>query len=131
MALAMTHANFLRAVLADPDLWMKPEVVDDFKYYSYILCYVDDIMVIHHDVRPVLDLVDKYMKLKESSVGDPDIYLGAKIRKTKTPNGVYAWEISPSKYVQEAVKNCEDYLKKTYPNDYELIKNALNPISME
>ena len=71
------------------------------------------------------------MKLKESSIGDSDLYLGAKIRKMKMPNGVYAWGISPSKYVQEAVRNCEDYLKKNYPNGYELIKNAPNPFPME
>ena len=47
-------------------------------------------MVIHHDARPILYLIDKYMKLKESSVGDPDIYLGAKLRKMKMPNGVLA-----------------------------------------
>ena len=46
------------------------------------------------------------------------MYLGAKIRKIKMPSGVYAWGISPSKYVQEAVRNCEDYLKKNYPDDY-------------
>ena len=37
--------------LADPDLWSKPEVdPSGFEYYSYILCYVDDVIVIHHDV---------------------------------------------------------------------------------
>ena len=38
-------------------------------------------MVYHHDVRPILDSIDKFMKLKEISVGDPDIYLGAKLKK--------------------------------------------------
>ena len=79
-----------KSYLADPDLWMKPEVVGNFKYNSYILCYVDDIMIIHHDANPALDLIDKYMKLKESSVGDPELYLGAKIRKMKMPNRIMA-----------------------------------------
>jgi hypothetical protein len=36
--------------LADPDLWIKPQTTKDgFEYYSYILCYVDDILVIHHN----------------------------------------------------------------------------------
>ena len=74
-------------------------------------------MVIHHDARPVLDRIDKFMKLKESSIGDPDIYLGAKLRQVKMPNGVYCWGISPSKYVQEAVRNCEIYLKEHYPEE--------------
>ena len=117
--------------LADPDLWLKPEVDDRFKYYAYILCYVDDIMVIHHNTRPILDMIDKYMTLKESSVGDPDLYLGAKLRQMKMPNGIIASGVSPSKYVQEAVRNCEDYLKKNYPDDYELTKYAPNPFPME
>ena len=61
--------------LADPDLWLKAHHRDGIDYYSYILCYVDDIMLIHHDVRPILDRIDKLMKLKESSVGDSDTYL--------------------------------------------------------
>ena len=66
-------------------------------------------MVIHHDARPVLAKINEYMKLKEGSVGDPDLYLGAKLRKVEMPNGVWCYGISPSKYVQEAVRNCELY----------------------
>ena len=117
--------------LADQDLWLKSQVDDDFTYYSYILCYVDNIMVIHQNARPILAQIDKYMKLKENSVGDLDIYLGAKLRQMKMPNGVIAWGISPSKYVQEAVRNCEDYLKKNYSDDCELTKYAPNPFPME
>ena len=38
---------------------------------------------------------------------DPDIYLGAKVKPMKMNNGVTAWAISLSKYVNEAVNNCE------------------------
>ena len=65
--------------MSDPDLWLKDHNQDGIDYYSYILCYVDDIIVIHHDARPILDRIDKLLKLKESSVGKPDIYLGAKL----------------------------------------------------
>ena len=36
---------------ADLDIWMKPMVrpEDGFDYYSYVLIYVDDVMVIHND----------------------------------------------------------------------------------
>ena len=79
-----------KSCLAVPDLWTKPEVMCDFKYHSYVLCYVGDIMVIHHHARPVLDLINrsKYMKLNKSSVRDPDLYLGAQIRKMKMPNEI-------------------------------------------
>ena len=59
--------------LADPDIWLKAQNQDGIDYYSYILCYVDDIMVINHDAISILDRIDKFMKLKESSVGDPEI----------------------------------------------------------
>ena len=37
-------------------------------------------MVIHHDADIVLRQIDKYFKLNPSSIGDPDIYLGAKLK---------------------------------------------------
>ena len=58
---------------------------DNFKYYSYILCYVDDILVVHHDAMSILAQINSYLPLKLSLVGDPDIYLGAKLRWTRLP----------------------------------------------
>ena len=61
--------------LADPDLWLRREVRPDdkFEYYSYILCYVDDITVVHHAASEILERIDKYFTLKPSSIGEPDI----------------------------------------------------------
>ncbi len=68
----------------DPDLWLKavtrPE--DNVHCYAYILCYVDDILCIHHDPMSVINKINGYPPLKPSSVGDPDIYLGAKLKQT-------------------------------------------------
>ena len=50
--------------------------------------------------------------MKKVSIGDPDIYLGSKLRQVTLCNGVKAWSASPSKYVQEAVSNLESYLDK-------------------
>ena len=99
---------------ADPDLWYKAAIrpEDGFEYYSYLVVYVDDILSINHDALAVLSEIDKYLKMKRGSIGDPDFYLGAKLRKTKLSNGVEAWGFSPSKYVQEAVANVEKYLRK-------------------
>ncbi len=91
---------------ADPDLWLKavtrPE--DNVRYYAYILCYADDILCIHHDPMSVMKEIKGYLPSKPSCVGDPDIYLGAKLKETQLPNGVMAWGLSPSKYVIQAVK---------------------------
>ena len=66
---------------ADPDIWYKSSIRpdDNFHYYLYILCYVDDILCIHHDAMLVLNRIHHYLPLKPTSVGDPDIYLGAKV----------------------------------------------------
>lgn len=101
---------------ADPDLWMKPMVrpEDGFEYFAYILLYVDDALSVHHDAEGALREIDQYFPMKKGSIGDPDIYLGAKLRKVQLNNGVFAWAMSPSKYVQEAVSNIEKHLNNKY-----------------
>jgi Reverse transcriptase (RNA-dependent DNA polymerase) len=63
---------------ADGDLWYKPMVrpEDGFKYYAYMLLYVDDVLHINHDAQKVLFELDHYFMMKKGSVADPDIYLG-------------------------------------------------------
>ena len=52
--------------------------------------------------------------MKKGSIGDPDIYLGAKLKPVRLDNGVVCWGMSPSKYVQDAVENAEVYLGKNF-----------------
>ncbi len=75
---------------ADPGLWLKAEKRpdDNFRFYSYILCYVDDILVVHHDSMSVLATINNYLPLKPSSIGDPDIYLGARLKQSEWRLGV-------------------------------------------
>jgi hypothetical protein len=116
-----------KSCLADPDLWYKPMVrPDGFKYYAYTLVYSDDILSVNHDAMSALNELDYYFKMKPGSIGDPDFYLGGKLRKVTLSNGVEAWGISPSKYVQEAVKNVEEYTAKTF-NGRKLLKKAPTP----
>ena len=112
----MRHLGY-KPCRADPDLWMKPMVRPDdgFRYWAYILLYVDDCLAIHHDATSALEQLDKYFQMKPGSIGDPNFYLGAKLRKVTLDNGVEAWSISASKYVQEAVRNCETFIKKNLP----------------
>ena len=53
---------------------MKPMVSPE-----YVFDYVDDVMVIHNDAESVLRRKDNYFKLKPGLIGDPEIYLGAKL----------------------------------------------------
>ncbi len=118
---------------ADPDLWLKavtrPE--DNVRYYAYILCYVDDILCIHHDPMSIMKEINGYLPLKPSYVGNPDIYLGAKLKETQLPNGVMAWGLSPPKYVVQAVKNCQLHLTEKLAGRYSIPARADNPFPVD
>jgi hypothetical protein len=75
----------------------------------------------------VLNLINEYMPLKPSLVGDPDIYLGAKLKMTQLDNGIWTWVISPSKYVAQAVKICAKNLTDKLNNHFCLPQRADNP----
>jgi hypothetical protein len=99
---------------ADPDVWMRPATreSDGFEYWEYVLIYTDDLLVVSENPKAVLDKIDNYFPLKSGSITPPDVYLGAKISKYPLKNGVVAWAMSSSQYVQEAVKNVELYLSE-------------------
>ena len=88
---------------------------------------MDDVLVVHHDTMTTLMKIDKYFRLKPSSIGDPDIYLGAKLKYTRPPNFVWCWTLSLSKYVREACKTCKTFLKNNFDGKYSLPKMAPNP----
>jgi hypothetical protein len=91
------------------------------------MIYIDDILCMHHDPMTILNLINGYMPLKPTSVGNPDIYLGAKLRQTRMPNGVWAWGLSPSKYVVQAVKNRQTHMTEKLHDRYCLPSRADNP----
>jgi hypothetical protein len=125
----MRHLG-LKSCLADPNVWFKDEVrpSDCFKYYAYaLLLYVDDALLVHHDAEGALRELDHYFKMKPGSIGNPDVYLGAKLRPISLPSGVMAWGMSASKYIQGAVLNLKKYLKAN--GDLSLPKGAANPFA--
>ena len=82
--------------------WIKPMVRPDdgFNYYAYVLIYLDNLMVIHHDVESVIRIIDRNFKINTSSIGDPDIYLGEKFKEMRLENGVWAWANNSERYVK-------------------------------
>ncbi len=118
---------------ADPDLWLKAVTRpnDNVHYYAYILCYVDDILCIHNDPMSVMNEINGYLLLKPSYMGNPDIYLGAMLKQTQLPNGVMAWRLSPSKYVVQAIKNCQIHLTKKLNGKYSIPARADNPFPVD
>jgi hypothetical protein len=97
---------------ADPYLWLKEQTDrKGRKYYSYILCYVDNLLVVHHDPKYVMDKINSFLPLKPDLAGLPEMYLGAKLKRKIFDDGTSAWGLSPTKYVQQAVRNVKTYFK--------------------
>jgi hypothetical protein len=119
---------------ADADVWMRPATkADGSEYFEYVLLYVDDCLVVSENPEAILrQEIGKYFKLKEASIGPPDIYLGGKMRQVVMENGIKAWSFSSSQYVQEAVNNVNKYLTerdKKFPSKAPgaAIKNDYRP----
>ena len=101
----------------DPDVWFRKAIKDDgSEYYEYVLLYVDDTLVVSEHPKEALIELNKYFPLKKDKngkplIGPPSIYLGGKIFQLELPNGVVAWAISLSQYIQECVRNVEKKFK--------------------
>ena len=102
------------------------EKEDGTAYYAYVLIYVDDVMVIHHDAMRVLAQLDKYLKMKPGSMGNPNMYLGATLKKMCLENRTDAWANSPAKYVWSSVENVMKYLKDLGDNQWKLPSKCSN-----
>ena len=95
---------------ADPDVWMRPGIKPNgFEYWEYILCYVDDVLCVSHDPTRTLQALQKFFKLKDDKIDEPDMYLGAEISKMQS-DGTEFWTMSGEKYVKSAVENLEGVL---------------------
>ena len=104
-----------RPSIADPDVYLRPFAKPDgFKYYEYILVYVDDVLIVSHAPEEHLEIIKANYELNEASVGPPTRYLGAdvaRVQKPKDPSGREYWAFSAETYVSNAVKNVKILLQ--------------------
>jgi hypothetical protein len=108
------HSLGFTSSLADPDVWYHADSKPDgFEYYSYILVYVDDILVISHDSKTIMSTIAKCFRLKDG-YAEPTRYLGATIQKWKIIGDEVAshWGHSAEEYVKQAIANVELELAK-------------------
>ena len=72
--------------IADPDVWMIPEVKPDgFMYYYNLLFYVDGVICISDYLICAMKGIQDKFKLKGYKIEEPYMYLGAELSKiTKT-----------------------------------------------
>ena len=131
MASTLTEAGY-SSCLADPDVWMKPKVKPcGFKYWEYVLVYVDDILVISHEPQIVMDYLSQKYTLKSGSVGEPTAYLGAEVKKWMIEGAEDPlkprWALSSDLYVKRAVANVERELTDVGERLSTKVKTPLTP----
>ena len=102
--------------VADPDVYRKPEVKPDgTKYYSYFIVYVDDILCVHHNPKPIMDKLNTLFRLKDG-VEQPSLYLGTDLRLREYTNddGTVSkcWAMGSQSYLKEALKVAEMQMSK-------------------
>jgi hypothetical protein len=80
------HSLGYTSSLADPDVWYRADSKPNgFEYYSYILVYADDILVISHDAKTIMSTIAQRFRLKDG-YAEPTRYLGATIQKQAIAN---------------------------------------------
>ncbi len=78
LAHTLEHHLVFKPCRADQDVWYRrAKKPDGSEYYEYVLVYTDDMLVVSHAPKDVLNMVDQHYKLKPGSVMKPEIYLGA------------------------------------------------------
>jgi hypothetical protein len=124
------HLMGFHSCLADPDVWLRAAIKPNgYKYYEYILAYVDDILAISHDPSKILHHLSDFYRLKDG-FDKPTRYLGAQVKEWRFPNDPtkVRWALTSEQYVKEAIHNIETYLakdnkhlkcnKQPFPSDY-------------
>lgn len=103
---------------ADPDVYMRKNLKpgSNFKYWEYVLVYVDDVLIVSHDPSSAMDFIKSKYVVKPSSIKEPDVYLGADVRKWKIEDAEdpekVRWAMSSDSYVKRAIGEVEEELAK-------------------
>ena len=102
--------------VADPDVYRRANAKEDgFKYYEYILVYVDDVLIVSHSPKQHLERIQATYELNPNSIGPPTRYLGADVERITRPgdsSGREYWSFSAHTYVRNAVRNVKLLLQQ-------------------
>ena len=109
---ALAQLEF-RPARGDPDVYIKPQTKPDgTMYYEMLLVYADDILVLSHNTKPIIEGIVSQFRLKEDSLRAPNPYLGATIKIFTDDNGYESWAMSSDNYVKAAVAKVIEDLDK-------------------
>jgi len=97
----------------DFDIWMRPAIKGNgIEYYEYVMLYVDDVMASSHNALDLMKELGRGIKYKNDKIEPPGNYLGAQLKKKTLPNGMHCWSLSSDKYVNAAISNVDESVKK-------------------
>ena len=113
---------------ADPDAWIQAAVHDDsFKHCEMAFVHVDDLLLVSHQPRKVLELIAELHTVEPGSDKAPEIYLGMNIKKIQTPDGHEIWAQSPKTCIKNVICTVKD-LSQEDGKGCTLKNNAKNPL---
>jgi hypothetical protein len=129
LAQALCDIGFV-STIADPDVWIQPAAHDDgYEYYKMLLVYVDDVLAISHEPKVLIDAIGEYYKVKPGSDKEPNIYLGANVKKVQMPDGREVWAMSPHD-CQKCYQDCRRFTCRGRRRVY-IEEQGKEPISYE
>ena len=82
------------------------------EYYKLLLIYVDNVLDFSHAPKLIMDNLALTYELKEGSVGEPTIHLGAKIKKYQVKSGKSLCSMPSTQYVKNKTRTVEGMLKE-------------------
>ena len=111
-AQALTRLEF-KPMQGDRDVYIKPQMKPNGdRYYEMLLVYVNDILIISHDTKPIIDGIASQFHLKEDSLCAPHQYLGTMIKIYTDNSGSECWAMSSDEYVKAVVMDVAEDLEK-------------------
>ena len=97
---------------ADPDVYLKlKQDSNGNKYYSYLITYVDDILVMDIDPTTTMNSISNLYRLKEG-ISFPKMYLGTDVRKWKFEDQGDGYALGSNSYLKEALRVAEKQKNK-------------------
>ena len=119
--------HIFRSSMVDPDVWLKTDTKkDNEQYYSYIIVYVENILVVSEHPRKYVELVNNAFPLKQEKIKFPNLYLGTDIQKCETLSGTHCIATSAIGYTKEAIRIIESHMKG---NSWRFTSNGKQPLS--
>jgi Reverse transcriptase (RNA-dependent DNA polymerase) len=99
------------STMVDPDVYIRKNFREDgVPYYEMILVYVDDVLCVSHEPAKIMTSLGEVYELKEGSVQEPTLYLGANIKKIQLLNGREVWSMSSDLYMHLSIATVNELL---------------------